>query len=326
MSGNRVTVHRRQGRPPDDDVFERETASGEAAGTRRAVLDLPGLTVGFDAMDEARHAAFLSWFSPYAADLPAGATATLLLRARRAGVEHFVSPPPAGRVEYNPVFLEASPRRGLPGHFTVRASTYSLAARFSTNRAEGDLLISRAGSERLEWGMENVMRVAVAWLAVSRGGFLMHAASIERDGRAWLFFGQSGAGKSTLAALSRRGQVISDDLTLLLPGPQGGLEAVGSPFRGTYREGTPAKGRFPVVAAFRLKHARPGQTALVQPLDPSRALPDAFANLPFVVDQLHASPELFDSLERALRSVPIHLLRFTRHDDSYWDAIEAAAL
>ena len=154
----------------------------------------------------------------------------------------------------------------------------------------------------------------------------MHAASIARDGRAWLFFGQSGAGKSTLASLSRRGQVISDDLTLLLPGPQGALEAVGSPFRGTYRQGDPAKGRFPVAAAFRLRHARAGQRSAVEPLDASRGLPDAFANLPFVVDQLHASPELFESLEKALRSIPLHLLRFTRHDDSFWDAIEAAAL
>jgi hypothetical protein len=53
---------------------------------------------------------------------------------------------------------------------------------------------------------------------------------------------------------------------------------------------------------------------------------DAIANLPFVVDQLGAGPDLFASVEKVLTSFPIHALRFSKDDDSYWDAIEAAGL
>ena len=70
--------------------------------------------------------------------------------------------------------------------------------------------------------------MATAWQAVRRGGFLIHGASIVRDGQAYIFFGKSAAGKSTLAAMSPEGQVISDDLTLVLP-TESGLVVAGSP-------------------------------------------------------------------------------------------------
>ena len=183
--------------------------------------------------------------------------------------------------------------------------------------------------------MENVVRVATAWLAIMRGGVLMHSASIVKDGRAYLFFGQSGSGKSTLAALSRRGQVVSDDLTLMLPGAGGAIELVGAPFRGTYTGGAPVTGRYPVTAAFRLRKAAlpetpaqsgPSAPSGVEPLKPGMAMAEAIANLPFVVDQLHLRPDLFSRAEKVLSSFPIRQLRFAKQDDSFWDAIEAADL
>jgi hypothetical protein len=245
------------------------------------------------------------------------------MASSQAPVAHFIPPPPPGRVEINPVFVEARPEPG--GDWAVRASTYSAAARFSTRGGEGQLLVATPAIEPRERAVENITRIAVAWLAARRGGMLIHAACIERDGRAYVFFGQSGAGKSTLAALSRRGRVLTDDLTLLLPGP-GRIEAVGSPFRGTYKGGGPVHGRFPVAAFLRLRRASPGDPPQIEELAEIDAMPAVVANLPFVVDQLHAAPELFTSIESILRSVPIRLLRFHKHDDSYWDAVDRHGL
>jgi hypothetical protein len=325
MSGERSSAHRAQGDPPPASFFQ-DAAAGGRPGSRRAALSLPGLCVGFDGMDDAWHAAFLSWFGGHAADLVPGMPCTLLLQAARSSTDHFIPPPPPGRIAINPVFVQTDDDPGHAPHRLVRACTYGLAASFSSRGGPGQAVFARTDFEPRERAVENLLRVAVAWLAAARGGLLMHAASIERDGRAFLFFGASGAGKSTLASLSRRGRVISDDLTLVLPGPDGVLEAIGSPFRGTYRGGPPVHGRFPVAAALKLRKGPEEGPCRVEPLSPVTAMAGAVANLPFVVDQLAAAPAIFSLVEAALKSIPIHLLSFHRRDDSFWDAIEAAGL
>ena len=160
----------------------------------------------------------------------------------------------------------------------------------------------------------------MAWQAVCRGGALVHAASAVWNDRAYLFYGESGAGKSTLCACNRRARIISDDLTLALPGADGKVELVGSPFRGTYEEGAPVVGRFPLVAGFRLIQA---PEAEVRPVPRVRAMAELIGNLPFVAEAFSDRPDLFATVERNFRDVPLGHLCF-RKDDSYWDAIAAA--
>ena len=150
----------------------------------------------------------------------------------------------------------------------------------------------------------------------------MHGASAVRDGRAYLFYGESGAGKSTLSAASGRATVVSDDLTLLLPAASGGLEVVGSPFRGTYEGGPPVLGRFPLVAGFRIVKA---PAASVRPVPRAVAFGQLVGNLTFVAEAFAKRPDLFAAVERAFAPVPLLHLHF-RKDDSYWDAIDTAGL
>src|SRR6185295_18006949 len=109
---------------------------------------------------------------------------------------------------------------------------YKVAGSFDCATGRGDLLLARGTYEPDLRAIENYVRVAVAWQAVWGGGALVHAASAVWRDRAYLFYGESGAGKSTLAASNRRGRIVSDDLSLVLPRPDGGLDLVGSPFRG----------------------------------------------------------------------------------------------
>jgi hypothetical protein len=184
------------------------------------------------------------------------------------------------------------------------------------------VLLARGEREPPERALENLVRAAVAWQAASRGGALVHAASAVWKDRGYLFYGESGAGKSTLSACNRRARVVSDDLSLLLPGPGGGLELIGSPFRGTYGGGPPVVGRFPLAAGFRLVQA---DRAAVKPVARARALGELVGNLPFVAEAFAARPDLFDGVASAFAAVPLAHLHF-RKDDSYWDAIESAQL
>jgi hypothetical protein len=180
--------------------------------------------------------------------------------------------------------------------------------------------ISRGEFEPGIRALENYVRAAVAWQAASRGGALVHAAGAVRNGRGYLFYGASGAGKSTLAASNRRGAIVSDDLSLVLPGADGRLELVGSPFRGTYEEGDPVVGRFPLAAGFRLVQA---SEPAVREVDRVRALAELVGNLPFVAEAFARRTDLFDRLHAAFASVPLAHLCFTK-DDRFWDAIDAA--
>ena len=64
----------------------------------------------------------------------------------------------------------------------------------------------------LESGDPRFVVYAFSQMLASTRGALVHAAAVVRRGRAYLFFGKSGDGKSTAAELSRRYEVIGDDV------------------------------------------------------------------------------------------------------------------
>ncbi len=334
MSGDRAQARRRTGKPPEAALFD---AQGTPPGSLAACLSLPGLTIAVTGMDAGWQQEFLETYGVHAhpgarpgAQASGGGAVCTLATARSATVDHFITPPAPGTIEYVPLFIEVKPEVGAAGHWIVRACSYDIALSLATATASGTLLVSGAAFEPRSRGVENMLRVAVAWMARSLGGMLIHAASIVWQDRGYTFFGASGAGKSTVAASTRRGQVVSDDLSLLLPeeqtGVPSGLSLVGTPFRGTWTGGPQVTGRWPLAAAFHLNKAAPFQTPRATPMTPARAMAAMTGNLPFVVDQLAAHPGLMAGIEKALRPIPAFELVFRKDDDSYWEAITAAGL
>jgi len=227
--------------------------------------------------------------------------------------DYYIDPPEIS--EFNPVHVVCDGNR-------VRFVSYRLAGVFDTVGSRGRVLVARGEHEPADHGMENYIRAAVAWRAAERGGALVHAAGAVWEGKGYLFYGESGAGKSTLSECNRRATIVSDDLSLILPGRGGAPDLIGTPFRGTYERGERVVGRFPVVAGFRLIQAT---EARVEPVQRVRALSELIGNLPFVAEGFVRRPDLFRKIERAFESIPLMHLSF-RKDDSYWDAIRAAGL
>jgi hypothetical protein len=83
-------------------------------------------------------------------------------------------------------------------------------------------------------------------LALSSGGFLVHACGLALAGRGLLVAGSSGRGKSTLSGLVAREEVLSDERILLRPGADGAPELHGTPWPGT--AGLARCGRAPLAA------------------------------------------------------------------------------
>ena len=302
----------RRGAPPGMELFATpRTPAG--SGILPLALDRLGFVLRGLGPDLER--ALRARFGPYVDDRRAGDDAALSVETTRDPVPYFIEPPPPGSSEFNPIWIACDGTR-------VRYCGYALAGWFDTASRRGQMVLGAGTYEPEPRAVENYVRCAVAWCAAERGGALVHGASAVRGGKGYLFFGESGAGKSTLSEVNRRAAVVSDDLSLLLPREDGGLDLVGSPFRGTYEGGEPVVGRFPLAAGFRIVKAA---AAAVRTAPRPVAFGQLVGNLTFVAEAFPDRPDLFQRVERAFAQIPLHHLEF-RKDDSYWDAIDAAGL
>lgn len=294
------------GRPPEVDAL---LPFQEPAGPASARIDIAGIAVEFTGLPADLAAEMARAYHPYLS-APTGADRPLRIRVTDAPVDYFLPP---GFAHAREVYrMQTELRDGI-----FRSVSYRLASWFDIARCEGQIALGHGALDPAPRALENFLRSAVAWLAVDRGGFFLHGASIVRDRRCFLFYGPSGAGKSTLSAMSRSGRVNSDDLTLVLHRPEG-LMAAGGPFRGTYRSGWPILGTFPIAGFYRL---RKGVRVAVE-ADDGGCFADLIGNLPFVVDQLPHHPHLIDRVRALTHSARFRYLHFNKHDD-FWPAIDA---
>ncbi len=293
--------------PPPFEFFDRDRPAG---GDGRAAIAIGPIEIELRGLEASLARTLDERFAPFSADRGTSSDA-LRVELRMAERDYFIEPP--ARPEINPVLIACDGDR-------VRFLGYRLAGWFETAGPRGAAVLAQGSYEPPERALENYIRAAVAWRAASRGGALVHSASAVLNGRGYLFFGPSGVDKSTLSACNRRARIVSDDLSLVLPGADGALDLVGSPFRGTYEGGGPVTGRFPLRAGFRLFQA---PRAEVRPAARVRALSELVGNLPFVAEAFARRPDLFAGVERAFAGVPLAHLHFAR-DESYWDAIESA--
>ena len=301
----------RRGEPPPRAFFE---PPRPAAGDSAFLLELGTLRIRIGRLDEQREGELRTRFGAYAPE-PATTEGALKIEVGLEERAYFVTPPDTP--ELNPVFL------GFDADGTVRYLAYKVAGWFNTKQRNGVLFLSRGTYEPDVRAIENYVRVATAWMAIELGGALVHAASAVWQGKGYLFYGESGAGKSTLAESNRRAQIVSDDLSLVLPDASGKLHLVGSPFRGTYEGGPPVHGAFPLAAGFRLIKA---DEAKVEQVPRPRAFAELIGNLPFVAEALAERPEVLTQVQEAFGPVPLGHLRFRKDDDSYWEAVEGMGL
>jgi hypothetical protein len=295
--------------PPPMEFFDRPLAP---LGDLEIQLRFGRLRLLFAGLDRALHNELRERFGPFSGP-PQGDEGAMKVDLFDDTCDYYIEPPK--KAESNPVLLSCDGTR-------VRYLGYRAAGWFDTGRDEGQLFLARGSYEPAHRAIENYIRAAVAWQAAAIGGALVHAASAILNERGYLFYGESGAGKSTLAECNRRATIVSDDLSLLLPGADGLLELVGSPFRGTYEEGQPVTGQYRLAAGFRIIKA---ESAVVRTVPRIQALAELVGNLTFVADSFGARPDLFARVERTFQDIPLAHLHF-RKDESYWDAIEQAGL
>lgn len=168
---------------------------------------------------------------------------------------------------------------------------------------------------RHEYALDSLLRMFLSWALLGQQGFLLHAATIVKNGKAYVFVGRSGAGKSTVASLSPRGSVLTDEISLLKR-VDGEWRAFGTPFWGEFRADG-ANTSAPLAGIFRLVQAAVNRLV---PLRPSELLRSMLPCVLFFSSQVGDNDRLLQILVAASEQVPGYNLQFQK-SRAFWEVV-----
>jgi len=165
------------------------------------------------------------------------------------------------------------------------------------------------------YALDSLLRILLSWVLLRHTGFLLHAATVVRNGRAYVFTGSSGAGKSTVASLSPPGSVLTDEISLLRR-ENGEWRAYGTPFWGEFRAAG-SNSSAPVAGIFGLRQAGENR---VEALGPVGLLRNILPNVLFFSGEAAANQRLLEILGQAVKEISGYHLAF-RKDKTFWEAL-----
>src|SRR5260370_18041967 len=165
---------------------------------------------------------------------------------------------------------------------------------------------------RKQYAFDSLLRIFLSWKLLGHNGFLLHAATIVRNGKADIFTGRSGAGKSTVASLSPEGSVLTDEISLLRR-EDGVWRAYGTPFWGEFGAAG-SNTSAPVGGIFRLLQAAENRVTALRTVGILRAL---LPNVLFFSAEAEANRRLLEILSEAATEIPCYELAF-RKNSTFW--------
>jgi hypothetical protein len=208
-------------------------------------------------------------------------------------------------------------RNGAPNHARLARNDPN----FSYILDEASMLLDSSGAEfhgvRHEYALDSLLRILLTMVLLPQRGFLLHAATVVRDGRAYVFTGRSGAGKSTVASLSPAGTVLTDEISLLRF-TDGCWQAYGTPFWGEFRAAGQNE-HYPIAGIYTLVQSTEDRVESLTTKEIIRALLPCVL---FFTSRLDANEDLLCLLLGFVVQVPCCRLYF-RRDAEFWKVIAA---
>lgn len=166
------------------------------------------------------------------------------------------------------------------------------------------------------YAIDSVLRIIHSLVLARRGGFLLHAASAIRNGRAFLFMGVSGAGKTTISRFAPAdANLLTDEISYVLA-EQGSYLGCGTPFAGELaRVGENLSA--PMSTAFLLEK---GPENRIEPISKALAIRALMRNILFFAHDSALVKRVFDSACKFANEVPVRRLIFAP-DQRVWNII-----
>ena len=225
--------------------------------------------------------------------------------SQRARCEFDIDLAPAGLISEDE---EVSVRRDFGRWFLARGDFH---AEWDASSACG-----RIRQTANPYSMDAVLRIVHTLLLAKEGGFLLHAASAVRNGRAFLFTGVSGAGKTTIASLAPRDAVVLTDEISYVRKQEGGYSAFGTPFSGELAK-VGENICAPIAALYLLAK---GPQNRIEPLANAQAARALLSNILFLAQDTELVQLVFQSACEFVGCVPVYRLTFVP-DERVWEMI-----
>lgn len=174
------------------------------------------------------------------------------------------------------------------------------------------------------YSIDAVLRIVHTLVLAQEGGFLLHAASAIRNGKAFLFAGVSGAGKTTISRLAPPdATLLTDEISYVRKdvrkdGQKQELSyaAYGTPFTGELAKlGENASA--PISALYLLAQ---GPENRIDPVAPGQAVRELLANVLFFAEDQELVQRSFHAACEFVSRVPVSRLTFVP-DARVWEMI-----
>jgi hypothetical protein len=166
------------------------------------------------------------------------------------------------------------------------------------------------------YSLDSVLRIVHTLLLAREGGFLLHASSAIRNGRAFLFAGVSGAGKTTMARLAPPDAALLTDEISYVTRQMDRYFAVGTPFFGELaRVGENLQA--PIEALYLLAK---GPENKIEPIVGADAVRGLLENILFFARDPEFVKMVFDAAFDFAAHIPVRRLTFVP-DSSVWELI-----
>jgi hypothetical protein len=166
------------------------------------------------------------------------------------------------------------------------------------------------------YSIDAVFRILHTLLLAQEGGFLLHAASAIRDGKAFVFAGVSGAGKTTIASLAPADATLLTDEISYVRKDGDHYAAFGTPFAGEL--GKPGENVCaPIAGLYLLEKGPQNHVAPVTAAEASRAF---LANVLFFAEDQELVRSVFRSACEFVAQVPVYRLTFVP-DSRVWEML-----
>jgi len=203
-------------------------------------------------------------------------------------------------------------RDGAPGRFVVRRGDFAATVDLPVRRA------SVAFLDANEYSIDSFLRILYSLALVEARGLIVHAASLIRNGRAYLFCGRSGSGKTSLARLSTDATLLSDELSIVRTSDQW-ARCHGTPFWGELaRAGDDGSGR--LAGIYFLQH---GRQHAVKAVTRRQALERLLPNVLFFARDADLTARVLEIAAGLIEAVPCFDLSF-RLDPGFWEVVDRA--
>lgn len=166
------------------------------------------------------------------------------------------------------------------------------------------------------YSIDSVLRIVHTLILAREGGFLLHAASVIRGGRAFLFTGVSGAGKTTISRLAPSDAILLTDEISYVRRVGGEYYACGTPFAGELAQVGENRSA-PVAGLFFLAKGAENQ---IEPVSVSEKTRGLLRNILFFAEDPELVKSVFRSACEFVERVPAKRLTFFP-DQRVWTLI-----